>query len=74
MAANLSNITNAKVDKYIFGVNPASDISTNYTIVRWGGETNSRFNWKLNSHNSCKDWYFIDEVNKLTWQDYNHTC
>jgi hypothetical protein len=30
----------------------------NPTIYRWGGNTSSRYNYKVNSWNSANDWYF----------------
>ena len=27
-------------------------------ITRWGGNTSSRYNWKINADNGANDWYF----------------
>ena len=67
----LDNVTNT-VDRYVFGVNTNGNnlnyTATNYTIVRNGGEAMSRFNWEIDALNSAKDWYFISQKQKLTWQ------
>ena len=30
------------------------------TVVRWGGNSTSRYNWKLFTYNAANDWYFED--------------
>ena len=30
------------------------------TVVRWGGNATSRYNWKLFTYNAANDWYFED--------------
>eukprot|EP01084_Bolivina_argentea_P256229 431298_1 len=55
-----NNITNAAVSKYVFGVNfYQQDSSVNYTMMRSGGEGQTRYNWELGAYNSARDWYFI---------------
>ena len=29
-------------------------------ITRWGGNTSTRYNWKINAHNCGKDWFFFN--------------
>ena len=30
------------------------------SVVRWGGNSTSRYNWKLFTNNAANDWYFED--------------
>ena len=30
------------------------------TVVRWGGNATSRYNWKNFTYNAANDWYFED--------------
>jgi hypothetical protein len=51
------------ISPHIYGVNNISNPDQlnelNYTINRRGGEVETRYNWKLDAHNICKNWYFI---------------
>ncbi|MEI6076310.1 MAG: glycoside hydrolase family 44 protein [Verrucomicrobiota bacterium] len=50
------------ISPLIYGCNWANSnqlSELNYTLNRRGGEVESRYNWQLNVHNLCKDWYFI---------------
>ena len=45
----------------IYGVcNLPSDKLRDYgiAVTRWGGNTSSRYNWKINADNGANDWYF----------------
>lgn len=50
------------ISPYIYGVNFPPD--TNYiqqtgaTLIRWGGNASSRYNWKNFDTNAAADWYF----------------
>mmetsp|Transcript_9664 Transcript_9664/g.12078 ORF Transcript_9664/g.12078 Transcript_9664/m.12078 type:complete len:548 (+) Transcript_9664:47-1690(+) len=70
---NFSNITNPNINPYIFGINMYDENSNTqytsaYTIVRNGGEAQSRFNWEINALNDNHDWYFISDTTQNTWQ------
>jgi hypothetical protein len=30
------------------------------TVVRWGGDATSRYNWQAGTYNAANDWYFGD--------------
>jgi Glycoside hydrolase family 44 len=50
-----------RISEGIYGVcNLPEDRLRHYGIVvtRWGGNTSSRYNWKLNADNGAADWYF----------------
>ncbi len=50
------------ISPYIYGVNFPPDINyiqqTGATLVRWGGNASSRYNWKNFDTNAAADWYF----------------
>lgn len=51
------------ISPLIYGANgwqldAASAATANFSVVRWGGDATSRYNYKLNSTNSAADWYF----------------
>ncbi|HEY6448756.1 MAG TPA: glycoside hydrolase family 44 protein [Acidobacteriaceae bacterium] len=51
------------ISPYIYGANgwqldTASAAIANFSLLRWGGDATSRYNYKLNSTNSASDWYF----------------
>jgi Glycoside hydrolase family 44 len=54
----------------IYGVSdmdPAQARALGVTLLRWGGETNTRYNWKLgNAWNLASDWYFENNNFGLT--------
>jgi hypothetical protein len=52
------------VSPFIYGgafPNSISDVSgSGLSLVRWGGNATSNYNWKLHSYNAGNDWYFED--------------
>jgi hypothetical protein len=57
-----SNQTHA-INPYIYGMNgylldSASEATAQPSVVRWGGDATSRYNYKLNTTNSASDYYF----------------
>lgn len=51
------------ISPLIYGMNgwqldAASAATANTSVVRWGGDATSRYNYKLNTTNSASDWYF----------------
>lgn len=51
------------ISPLIYGANgwqldAASAAAANFSVVRWGGDATSRYNYKLNTTNSAADWYF----------------
>ena len=52
------------ISTYIYGgsyPHQAADVTgSGMTLVRWGGNATSRYNWKTQTSNSASDWYFTD--------------
>ena len=52
------------ISPYIYGGAYPKDAATitnsGMTVVRWGGNATSRYNWKLQTSNSANDYYFSD--------------
>ena len=52
------------ISSYVYGGAYPQDASTitdsGQTVVRWGGNSTSRYNWKLFTYNSANDYYFED--------------
>lgn len=52
------------ISPYVYGgayPNDTAAISdSGTTVVRWGGNSTSRYNWKLFTYNATNDWYFED--------------
>ena len=52
------------ISPYVYGgayPNTASDITNSgTTLVRWGGNATSTYNWQLHTDNADNDWYFED--------------
>jgi len=52
------------ISSYVYGGAFPKDAPTitdsGLTVVRWGGNSTSRYNWKLHTHNAAADWYFED--------------
>jgi predicted secreted protein len=52
------------ISRYVYGgayPNAASDITdSGTTLVRWGGNATSTYNWQLHTDNADNDWYFED--------------
>ena len=51
------------ISPYIYGANgwqldPMSASTANFSVLRWGGDATSRYNYKLNTTNSASDYYF----------------
>src|SRR3954470_15757329 len=49
------------IDPRIYGVAAASEAQLaelNAPLNRWGGNTSSRYNWKLDCDNRGADWFF----------------
>lgn len=51
------------ISPYIYGANgwqldAATAAAANFTVLRWGGDATSRYNYKLNTTNSASDWFF----------------
>ncbi len=62
LSVDVSNQTHA-INPNIYGMNgylldSASAVTANPTVVRWGGDATSRYNYKLNTTNSASDYYF----------------
>ncbi len=54
------------ISPLIYGIaqgNPAAAAETSATAYRWGGNTSSRYNWKLDSWNTGSDWFFRNVSN-----------
>jgi hypothetical protein len=64
------------ISPLIYGVNFPANVSyvtdSGATLVRWGGNASTRYNWKNFDTNAANDWYFInrtmDDSNSL-YQD-----
>ena len=52
------------ISSYVYGGAYPKDAPTisdsGLTVVRWGGNSTSRYNWKLFTYNAANDWYFED--------------
>jgi hypothetical protein len=52
------------ISKYVYGGAYPQDAPTitdsGLSVVRWGGDATSRYNWKLFTYNSANDYYFED--------------
>ena len=52
------------ISSYVYGGAYPQDAPTitdsGLTVVRWGGNSTSRYNWKLFTYNAANDWYFED--------------
>src|SRR5579863_9198782 len=52
------------ISAYVYGGAYPQDAPTitdsGLTVVRWGGNSTSRYNWKLFTYNAANDWYFED--------------
>jgi len=50
------------ISPYVYGANFPPNASyvtaSGATMIRWGGNNGSRYNWKLNAKNNDADWYF----------------
>jgi len=52
------------VSPYVYGgsypLNAATITDSGLTVVRWGGDATSRYNWQTFTYNAAADWYFED--------------
>jgi hypothetical protein len=52
------------ISPYVYGGAYPKDAATitdsGLTVVRWGGNATSRYNWKLHTYNAGNDWYYED--------------
>src|SRR6195256_6754705 len=52
------------ISTYIYGGAYPKDAPTitdgGLTVVRWGGNATSRYNWKTFTYNAANDWYYAD--------------
>ena len=52
------------ISPYVYGGAYPQDVPTikdsGLTVVRWGGNSTSRYNWKLFTYNAANDYYFED--------------
>ncbi len=65
VSVTLDALTNRHpISTYVYGgayPNNASTITdSGLTVVRWGGNATSRYNWKTFTYNAAADWYFED--------------
>ncbi|HLW76819.1 MAG TPA: glycoside hydrolase family 44 protein, partial [Bryobacteraceae bacterium] len=53
-----------RISSYVYGGAYPKDAPTitdsGLSVVRWGGNSTSRYNWKLFTYNAANDWYFED--------------
>jgi len=55
------NARGRPVSPLIFGVSfgdPARNAAIGYPVVRWGGNSVTRYNWQADIHNTASDYYF----------------
>jgi hypothetical protein len=52
------------LSSYVYGGaypnNAATITDSGTTLVRWGGDATSRYNWQAGTYNAANDWYFAD--------------
>jgi hypothetical protein len=52
------------ISPYVYGGAYPKDAATitdsGITVVRWGGNATSRYNWKAGTYNAVNDWYYAD--------------
>jgi len=52
------------ISPYVYGGAYPKDAATitdsGLSLVRWGGNSTSRYNWKLHTNNAANDWYYED--------------
>lgn len=52
------------ISPYVYGGAYPQDLTTisdsGLSVVRWGGNATSRYNWKLFTYNAANDWYYED--------------
>jgi hypothetical protein len=62
---NIDSLTNRHyISPYVYGSNLPKDAATitdsGSTVVRWGGNATSNYNWQLGTYNSGADYYYED--------------
>ena len=67
LTVDLGNQTHP-INPLIYGMNGYAllnsvDGPANPTVIRWGGDSTSRYNYKLGVSNSASDWYFENQTN-----------
>lgn len=65
VSVNIDPLTNRHaISPYIYGgAYPSSTTNitdSGTTVVRWGGDATSTYNWQLQTYNAAADWYFED--------------
>jgi hypothetical protein len=65
VSINIDPLTNRhSISPYVYGGNGSKDASTitdsGSTLVRWGGNASSTYNWQLGTYNADADWYYED--------------
>ncbi|EFC45127.1 predicted protein [Naegleria gruberi] len=58
-----SSLLGNKINQDIFGVNYAEEANlqaVKYPVNRKGGNSDTRFNWEQNIHNTAQDWYYMN--------------
>jgi hypothetical protein len=49
------------VSPEIYGVSGSPDLTqVGYPLVRWGGNSTTRYNWQADIHNTASDWFFMN--------------
>ena len=52
------------ISPYVYGgsypKDAASITDSGLTVVRWGGNATSRYNWQADTYNAANDWYYSD--------------
>lgn len=52
------------ISPYVYGGSYPKDAATitdsGLTVVRWGGNATSRYNWQAGTYNAANDWYYED--------------
>jgi glycosyl hydrolase family 44 len=52
------------ISPYVYGgsypKNASAITDSGLTVVRWGGNSTSRYNWQTQTYNAANDWYFED--------------
>lgn len=64
---NIDVLTNRHyISSYVYGGNGFKDAATitdsGTSLVRWGGNQSSDYNWELHTYNAGADWYYEDFV------------
>src|SRR5271166_4379679 len=65
VSVTLDALTNRHaISSYVYGgaypQNASTITDSGMTVVRWGGNATSRYNWQTFTYNAANDWYFED--------------